>query len=199
MGDLSGLGVGGAASLRAPQPSGLGCKRMIPPSSIRHQRGRKQLVAAFGEKAVEAELLRREWLTANINSSIKNSPHHDLFAAKRNRILQIRVKTCGPGEEMQFRPPRNQEITTEGIADNDFTVIVRMDRNRESDQFYIIPSPVVFEAIGAWRRMALATQEDKGHWRLYWDEIGSREARPNYGFATKWSEYRDNWSLLEPT
>jgi hypothetical protein len=29
---------------------------------------------AFGEKAVEAELLRRNWVTANINTSIKNRP-----------------------------------------------------------------------------------------------------------------------------
>jgi hypothetical protein len=31
----------------------------------------KQLIGAYGEKAVEAQLLRNGWATANINSSFK--------------------------------------------------------------------------------------------------------------------------------
>jgi hypothetical protein len=42
-----------------------------------------QLVGAFGERAVEAELLRRGWLTANINASIRNVKDFDLFAVKK--------------------------------------------------------------------------------------------------------------------
>jgi hypothetical protein len=157
----------------------------------------KQLVMAFGEKAVEAELLRRNWVTANINTSIKNSPDHDLFAAKRNRILQIRVKTCSPGQDMQFRSRRGQEITTDGIADTDFTVIVRMGPNRESDQFYIAPTTIVLEALAARRRAALSSQQDLGHWVLKWREHGRGEQKANYGFEQRWLEYLNAWHRLE--
>lgn len=62
-----------------------------------------QLVGAFGERAVEAELLRRGWVTANINASIRNVKDIDLFAEKNNRSLRIRVKTCSRKEAVQYR------------------------------------------------------------------------------------------------
>src|SRR5262245_31760888 len=46
-----------------------------------------QLVGAFGERAVEAELLRRCWVTANINASIRNVKDFDLFAVKKKRPI----------------------------------------------------------------------------------------------------------------
>lgn len=56
-----------------------------------------QLVGAYGERVVEAELLRRGWLASNVNASIKNAADFDVFAMKGSRIVQLRVKTCGPG------------------------------------------------------------------------------------------------------
>ena len=62
-----------------------------------------QAVGAYGEKSVEAELLRRGWIAANVNASIKNAADFDIFALKKHRAVQIRVKTCGPGmNEFQF-------------------------------------------------------------------------------------------------
>jgi hypothetical protein len=122
----------------------------------------KPLIGAFGERAVECELLRRGWVTANVHASIRNVPDFDLFAVKQNRFLQIRVKTCSPGEDMQFSTPKNQAIITNGIPDTDFFVIVRMGEIREGDQFYVVPTRVVFQAIEAWRIEALNTQRDNG-------------------------------------
>jgi hypothetical protein len=157
----------------------------------------KQLIGAFGERAVEAELLRRRWVTANINASIRNARDFDLFAAKKNRSLQIRVKTCSPGEDAQFGTPENQEITMDEITDTDFTVIVRMGASRESDQFYIVPTRVVFDALSAHRTAALSTQKDKGHWVLKWRELRSGKVKPNYGFEKKWAKYLNAWDGLE--
>src|SRR5215510_11707926 len=77
-------------------------------------RANKQLVSAFGERAVEAELLRRGWVTANINASIRNVKDFDLFALKNDRSLHIRVKACSPNEDMQFSSRKAQEITFDG-------------------------------------------------------------------------------------
>src|SRR5215813_7503630 len=89
-------------------------------------RANGQLVGAFGERAVEAELLRRGWVTANINASIRNVKDFDLFAVKNARSLHIRVKTCSPKEDMQFNSRPDEEITTLGIRRTDFTVVVQM-------------------------------------------------------------------------
>jgi hypothetical protein len=61
-----------------------------------------QLVGAFGERAVEAELLRHGWVTANVNTSIRNVKDIDLFAFKSTRSLHIRVKTCSPKKDIQY-------------------------------------------------------------------------------------------------
>jgi hypothetical protein len=159
----------------------------------------KPLIGAFGERAVECELLRRGWVTANVNASIRNVPDFDLFAVKQNRFLQIRVKTCSPGEDMQFSTPKNQAIITNGIPDTDFFVIVRMGEIREGDQFYVVPTRVVFQAIEAWRIEALNTQRDNGHWRLKWNEHRGGQAKPNYGFERKWEEYLNARDRLEQT
>ena len=159
-----------------------------------------QLVGAFGERAVEAELLRRGWMTANINASIRNVKDFDLFAVKKNaRSLHIRVKTCSPKKDVQYRMREGQEITTDDIGHTDFTVVVRMGSRRDEDRFYVVPTKVVFEALAEWRRTALARQQDKGHWVLRWHELRSGESRPNYGFEKKWQKYLDGWSQLECT
>ena len=41
-----------------------------------------QAVGAYGEKVVEAELLRLGWVPANVNASIKNAANFDIFALK---------------------------------------------------------------------------------------------------------------------
>ena len=62
-----------------------------------------QLVGAFGEKAVEAELLRRGWIPANVNATVKNAAGFDIYAVKQNRTVHLRVKACGPKmKEFQF-------------------------------------------------------------------------------------------------
>src|SRR2546421_605517 len=112
----------------------------------------KQLVSAFGERAVEAELLRHGWVTANINASIRNIKDFDLFAGKPARSLQIRVKTCSLNEDVQYGTRKNQEIMTDDIRETDFTVVVRMGAARNQDRFYVVPSQAVLQALAEWRR-----------------------------------------------
>jgi hypothetical protein len=166
-------------------------------------RANKQLVSAFGERAVEAELLRRGWVTANINASIRNVKDFDLFAAKNARSLQIRVKTCSANADVQYGTPQNQEITTDDIRETDFTVVVRMDATRNDDRFYVVPTPVVLQALAEWRRASLAEpgrkgpRKDEGHWVLRWREHREWQSRPNYGFEKKWAEYLNRWDQLD--
>jgi hypothetical protein len=163
-----------------------------------------QLVSAFGERAAEAELLRRGWMTANVNASVKNAKDFDLFALKNGRSLHLRVKACSPNEDVQFNSRPNQEITVDGISATDFTIIVRMGADRNDDEFYIVPTLVVQEALAAHRTAYLAERKrdggprkDDGHWTLHWRELRSGQPKPNYGFEKKWAEYRDGWDRLD--
>ena len=58
--------------------------------------------------------------------------------------MRLRVKTCGPGvDAFQFATPRGV------VEDLDFTVLVRMGRDRASDEFYVLPTRVLREEIAA--------------------------------------------------
>jgi hypothetical protein len=85
----------------------------------------QQAAGAFGEKAVEAELLRHNWIPANVNQTVKNAAKFDIYAVKGDRSVQVRVKTCRPGMPafpMGGFAPGNP-ITTNDITDSDFTII----------------------------------------------------------------------------
>jgi hypothetical protein len=159
-----------------------------------------QLVGAFGEKAVEAELLRQGWRTANFNTSIKNSADHDLIAVKFGRVVHLRIKTCGPKlNAFQFTSRVGHEMKTD-VSDADYTILVRMGADRSHDHFYVIPTRTLHEQINAWRRAALSQrkpQRDGGHWTLRLAEVKGDDERPNYGFERKWQSYRGKWELLD--
>jgi len=164
-----------------------------------------QLVGAFGEKAVEAELLRRGWSCSNVNASIKNAAAYDIVALKAARIVRIRVKTCGPGQnafQFSFRP--GEEITFDDIFEPDFTILVQMGKDRLADVFYVMTTRTLREQIGMHRRSYLEQhrrdgkrRKDLGHWTLHLADLRSREERASHGFRTKWMPHLDGWASLE--
>lgn len=165
-----------------------------------------QTVGAYGEKVVEAELLRRGWVPSNVNASIKNAAEFDIFALKQGRLVCIRVKTCGADMNAfqfgGFRP--GLEIASDRLADSDFTILVRMGATRQEDLFYVIPTHVVRRTIGASRsaylkqeKRAGGQRKDTGHWTLHLADLRSGEDRPSHGFARKWAVYCNNWDILE--
>jgi len=163
-----------------------------------------QAAGAFGEKAVEAELLRRNWLPANINPTFKNAAKFDIYALKtvdeRERQVQIRVKTCRPNMKAFLWGgfPPDKPITVEGINESDFTIIVRMGNKREDDRFYVVPTAVVWKEIGA-RREELQPRvvKDIGMFRLGFDERRDGQEEAGRGIGRKWSKYLDKWELLD--
>src|ERR1700730_2250284 len=132
-----------------------------------------QIVGAFGEKAVEAELLRRGWRTANYNTSIKNAAHYDLIAWKDNRTVQLRVKTCGPGWNAFQFSSRPGEALPVDLPETDYTILTRMGDARGNDCFWIMPTRALREQINVHRRNFLdnpgqdvSARQDLGHWTL---------------------------------
>ena len=164
-----------------------------------------QAVGAFGEKATEAELLRRGWIPSNVNATVKNAADFDIFALKGSCTVHLRIKTCGPGQNaFQFGTVPGKEITFDDLSSSDFTILVRMGEDRQGDDFYILPTRVVRQQLNNYRRSFLGTprrdglnRKDLGHWTLCLAEMRSGEGRDNYGLATKWASYRDNWGLLD--
>jgi hypothetical protein len=93
-----------------------------------------QAAGAFGEKAVEAELLPHYWIPVNVNQTIRNAAKFDIYALKGDRSVQIRVKTCRPGMTafLYGGLTPDKPITTADITSSDFTVVVRMGELRET-------------------------------------------------------------------
>lgn len=165
-----------------------------------------QLVGAFGERAVEAELLRRRWLTSNVNSGIKNAADYDIFALKGKRTVHLRIKTCGPRWNAfqfgGFRP--GWDISARGFSKTDYTILVRMGEDREGDAFYVIPTAEVRKRISISRADYLnkrkrdgGKRKDLGHWSLLLNEARNGEDRSDHGFARKWKRYLNAWASLE--
>jgi hypothetical protein len=163
-----------------------------------------QAAGAFGEKAVEAELLRHNWMPANVNATVKNAAKFDIYAFKkygqRDRALQIRVKTCRPKMTAflcgGFQP--GIPITTEGINETDFTIVVRMGTNREGDRFYVVPTAVVWREIGKRQTEHKPRgRKEIGMWRLSFGERRDRQEKGGHGIERKWSQYLDKWDLLD--
>jgi hypothetical protein len=154
-----------------------------------------QAAGALGEKAVEAELLRRNWIPANVNATVKNAKDFDIFALKSmdKRVAYIRVKTCRPNKSAFLCKP----ITAEGICEPDFTIAVRMGNRRKEDQFYIVPTKVVREEINKRQADHKGRRKDIGMWRLSFSERRDKKEEAGRGIEKKWSRYLDKWDLLE--
>jgi hypothetical protein len=173
-----------------------------------NQRIRAQVIGAYGEKAVEAELLWRGWVTANINTSIKNAADFDIFARKGEKAVNIRVKACGPGVNAftfgGFRP--GKRIRTYNHGKVDFTLLVGMGNNRSEDVFYIIPTRIVRKRkrLDSYRTYYLRKKgrngnqrKDLGWWTLHLAELKRGEDRLSYGLVRKWKRFLGNWATLE--
>lgn len=164
-----------------------------------------QAAGAFGERSVEAELLRRNWMPANVNSTVKNAAMFDIFAFKKytkkqDRAVQIRVKTCRPNMTAFLFGgfQKDKPITLKGITVTDFTIVVRMGNNRKDDRFYVVPTTVVWKEIG--KRQAEHKPrgvKDIGMWRLSFSERRDGREEAGRGIERKWRQYLDKWELLD--
>ena len=173
----------------------------MPGGMISHQ-----AVGAFGERAVEAELLRNGWIPANVNATVKNAADFDIYALKGTCTVHLRVKTCGPDiAGLQFGGlPVGSVVSSDGIAGSDFTILVRMSTRRSDDQFYVVPTAVVRKEIAARQKDYLKqprrdgkSRKDTGHWLLRWRERKNEKEEGGWGIAKKWAQYLENWPLLE--
>lgn len=164
-----------------------------------------QAVGAFGERAVEAELLRRGWIPANVNSTVKNAADFDIFAVKEGKMVLLRVRACAPdARRFQFGGFEPEEpIQLENFKTNDFAVLVSISSDRAKDEFYIMPSHVLREEIILRQKdyFAVAKKDgtkrmDTGHWALHLAKRKDGQQQGGYGLAEKWAKYRDAWDLL---
>jgi hypothetical protein len=163
----------------------------------------EQLIGAYGEKTVEAELLRRGWITSNFNASVKNSKDFDIAAFKGHSIVHLRVKACRPAAgSFAFNWPKGKEFETKSLAKNDFAVLVATGREREDDVFYVLPTRAVRSALRAYRRDYLekpkrdgTARNDMGRWDLRLRKQNTNKL--GSGFEKTWNRYRENWKILE--
>jgi hypothetical protein len=159
-----------------------------------------QSVSAYGEKVVEAELLRNGWLPANVNETVSNAANFDIFAQKGDRVVPIQVKTCGP-ETDEFSFSRFPPAHTPGP--HEFTVLVKMGKRRETDQIFVIPTRELHQDIKTFRDASMAAKiQDIGKWALKLYEprrVVKDHRRYTYGFARKWEKWLNNWQQLEAT
>ncbi len=159
-----------------------------------------QAAGAFGEKAVEAELLRRNWIPANVNATVKNAAKFDIYALKGNRWVLIQVKTCRPDMPAflcgGFKP--GNPITPKTVGPTNFTIVVRMGNQHAADRFYVVPTAVAHKEIGKRQsEQAERRVKDIGMWRLSFAPRKDGKEEAGRDIERKWREYLDRWDLLD--
>jgi hypothetical protein len=164
-----------------------------------------QAVGAYGEKMVEAALLRRGWIPSNVNASVKNAARFDIIAqGPEGQIVPIRVKTCGPQTEaFQYGYERVQPIPTKDLHIVDFTVFVAMGEGATDDRFFIVPTRKVREALEAGRTAYLKGTRKDGQplaqnvqFSLRLRPLRGGVDHPQRDLARKWECYLNAWELL---
>lgn len=161
-----------------------------------------QAVGAFGEKAVESELLRRGWVPANLNATVKNAATFDIFAMKGDRTVHLRVKASGPTlkGDWQFGQPRIQSE----YLDSDYTILVSVGADRRNDTFYVVPTSMVHAEIMQRKADYLAqpkrdgnSRKESGFWTLRLRPRADGRVEGGWNLQTKWKQYCENWGSLE--
>lgn len=166
-----------------------------------------QAVGAYGEKMVEAALLRLGWIPSNVNDSVKNAARFDIVAQQpgpEGRIVPIRVKTCGPETEaFQYGYTRSQPIPTDDLHSIDFTVLVAMGKDMARDRFFVVPTRTIREELEAGRIAYLKGTRKDGQplaqnvqFSLRLRPLRSGVDQPQRGLARKWDCYLNAWGLL---
>jgi hypothetical protein len=123
----------------------------------------------------QAQLLRDGWVTAKTNASIKNAAE---FERKSQRRVKLRVKTCGPGGSgftLGFRP--GAKFQTNGFDKDDFTILVRMGVDRQSDDFYAVPTRSPQKLLVAHREHYLGKRKRDGAPRIETPSLPRKQRR----------------------
>jgi hypothetical protein len=165
-----------------------------------------QAFGAYGERIVEAELLRQNWLPGNLNHSVSNSERFDIIAVKIGTgcIVPIRVKTCSSKySDFQFSVKNPESSNPLGIRDEgDFIILVAMGNSRGADELYILPTRRVQDDLLAWIKFYRDTPKKDGglhvlttQWTL---RLKGNPDKLNCGFEQKWKDYQNNWGILDP-
>ena len=164
-----------------------------------------QAVGAYGEKMVEAALLRLGWIPSNVNASVRNAARFDIVAqGPEGQLVPIRVKTCGPGQEafqFGFKPGK---VPMDDLLPVDFTVLVAMGASTAADRFFVVPTRVVRAALEAGRiafyerlRRDGQPRVETGQITLWLRPLRKEDERDRqHDFVRKWARYLNGWDLL---
>ena len=81
-----------------------------------------------------------------------------------------------------------------GIATSDFTVVVRMGKQRQEDRFYIVPLGEISKRQTEHKQRG---RKDVGMWRLSFKERKDGREAAGTGIEKKWGQYEGAWDLLD--
>jgi hypothetical protein len=165
-----------------------------------------QAVGAYGEKMVEAALLRLGWIPSNVNASVNNAARFDIVAqGPEGQLVPIRVKTCGPAQEAFQYGFRPGPVPMDDLLLVDFTVLVAMGEDAPGDRFFVVPTRVVRETLETARvsfyrrfRKDGAPRVETGQIALWLRPLrrSSKKDDCQHDFARRWECYLTRWDLL---
>ena len=158
---------------------------------------KRQAFGAYGERVTEAELLRRGWIAANVNASVRNAAIYDVLAQKGGYVVLLRVRTCPPHRD-QFEMNYDPELIERPVRSNDFTVLVKMGTTRHNDNCFVVPTREVHGAINEIRKWNESKSvKDINMVTLHLRPLRSDKDHLQYGFAEMWEKYLENWAGLD--
>jgi hypothetical protein len=164
-------------------------------------------IGSAGELIVQARLLVRGWTTGNVNTGgMVNAPAIDLLAMKGSRKIAIAVKTTGHGApNVQWQAKPGWTTLFKGDERPDFVVFVWFTSPEALDdcRVFVVPAKVVDADVHKshlhWYKFPKrdgSPVADKGYVVISWTG-NDTERNISRGFADKWAEYENAWSLLD--
>ncbi len=150
-----------------------------------------------GEHLVMAHLLARGFQAFHAD---RGNPAFDISVVDGDRHSLIRVKTT-TSDSLVWSRKKDGSTFLEIRPNGDFCAIVDLRNGVAAASIYIVPTPVVQDALIEARRYWNAGVKRDGSKRK--DGTGQRlllnkrtDRHAYEGFQTKWAHFRDNWDLL---
>lgn len=150
-----------------------------------------------GEHLVMAHLLVRGFQAFHAD---RGNPAFDISVVDGDCHSLIRVKTT-TSDSLVWSRKRDGTTSLDIRSNGDFCAIVDLRNGVAAASIYIVPTPVVRDALAEARRYWNAGVKQDGSkrkdgtgQRLWLNDRTDRHAYE--GFQAKWAPFRDNWDLL---
>jgi hypothetical protein len=156
-----------------------------------------------GEHLVMAELLMQDF---EAYWADRGNPNYDVacYWNATGRSTRLRVKTASDGNAVWTAKKKTGLLFGDVQRNDDMVIICDLSKGIRGAEFYIVPTPVVNQALAENHDHYVAQPGRNGKarkaettFRILRFSGQQREDNRSYAYHEKFLEYRNNWALLK--